>query len=51
MDELDFNNILNREHCVSKMKKALIDFPEIEEADIQLNELLPAIDDWQTLGY
>lgn len=26
MDELDFNNILNREHCVSKMKKALIDF-------------------------
>jgi uncharacterized protein len=28
-----------------------IDFPEIEEADIGLNELLPAIDDWQTPGY
>ena len=26
MDELDFNNILNREQCVSKMKKALTDF-------------------------
>ena len=26
MDELDFNNILNREQCVSKMEKALTDF-------------------------
>ena len=28
-----------------------IDFPEIEEADIELNELLPATDDLQTPGY
>lgn len=26
MDELDFNNILGRQECVNKMKKALIDF-------------------------
>ena len=26
MDELDFNNILDRQECVKKMKKALIDF-------------------------
>ena len=28
-----------------------IDFPEVEEPDIDLNELLPAMDDWQTPDY